>query len=267
VIPSAVGYRRASTIEEALAALTEPEAKALAGGQSLIPALKLRIARPSVLVDIGRLELKGVDSDEESVRIGPLTTWDDLLREQALAGPELAAIQECAAGIGDLQVRNRGTVGGSLVHAHPSADFPAVALAFGTALVLRSASGERILPADGFFLGPFMTAIGEDELLTDVVVPQPAAGSGSAYACVEHPASGYALAGAAALVRADGTRSIAVTGIGAVPFLLADGDPSRLEDAEVFGDDFAPAEYRRQLARVVVRRALDSASARARGSA
>jgi carbon-monoxide dehydrogenase medium subunit len=267
VIPAAVTYVRATTIEDALGALGDPDASALAGGQTLIPAMKLRIARPSLLVDIGGLDLRGVSVDADSVRIGALTTWDELLRARELERPELAAIPECASGIGDLQVRNRGTVGGSLAHAHPASDFPALALAFGASIVLRSAGGERAVDAREFFLGPFTTAIRAGELLTEVVLPLPAEGSGSAYACVEHPASGYALAGAAALVRPDGTRTAALTGIGSHAFLLESGDTTGLEDVTVFGDDFAPVAYRRHLARVVVGRALAAAAARAEEAA
>ena len=263
MIPATVVYRRAATIEDALDALAEPDAKALAGGLSLIPVLKLRLARPSVLVDIGRLAFRGVTVGEETVRIGALTTWDELLREPSLARPGLAAIHECAVGIGDLQVRNRGTVGGSLAHADPASDFPAVALALGASIVLQSRNGERTVGAEALFLGPFTTSIGTQELMTEIVMPLPAAGSGSAYCCVEHPASGFALAGAAALVRRDGTRSVAVTGIGSHAFLFAGGDPAALDEAEVFGDDFAPADYRRHLAGVVVQRALDVAAERA----
>ena len=266
MIPAAVDYTRATTIDDALAALADPAASALAGGQTLVPAMKLRVARPSVLVDIGGLDLRGVSVDGESIRIGALTTWDELLRASELERPELAGIPECVSGIGDLQVRNRGTVGGSLAHAHPASDFPAVALAFGAAIVLRSAGGERRVNAAEFFLGPFMTAIQGGELLTEIVLPLPPGGTGSAYACVEHPASGYALAGAAALVGPSGTRA-AVTGIGGHALLLENGDPSALEDVTVFGDDFAPADYRRQLARVVVQRAVAAASTRAAESA
>lgn len=262
MIPAAVEYTRAATIEEALDALSGPDASVLAGGQTLIPAMKLRVASPSLLVDIGRLDLRGVSVTGDSIRIGALTTWDELLRADGLAGPALGAIAECISGIGDLQVRNRGTVGGSLAHAHPASDFPAVALAFGASIVLRSPGGERRVDAGEFFLGPFMTAIQDGELLTEIVVPLPAEGSGSAYACVEHPASGYALAGAAALVAPEGRRA-AVAGIGGHALLLEGGDPAALEDVTVFGDDFAPAEYRRHLGRVVVERALASAASRA----
>jgi carbon-monoxide dehydrogenase medium subunit len=263
VIPASVGYHRAATIEDALDALANTDAAVLAGGQTLIPVLKLRLARPSTLVDVGGLDLRGIAVDAETVRIGALTTWDDLLRDPSLARPELAAIQECVADIADLQVRNRGTIGGSLAHAHPASDFPAVALALGARFVLRSAGGERTVDAGEFFLGPFTTAIDAGELMTEVILPVPASGSGSAYACVEHPASGYALAGAAALVRPDATRSVAVTGIGGHAFGLDGADSSALEEATVFGDAFAPAEYRRNLARVVVQRALAEATRRA----
>ena len=265
MIPASVGYLRVSSLEEALDALGAEDAKALAGGQSLLPVLKLRVARPALLVDIGRLELAGVEIGDEELRLGPLTTWDELIRADALRTPSSAAIGECAVGIGDLQVRNRGTVGGSLAHADPASDFPAVLLAFGARLRVRSKDGERTLDASEFFVGPFMTTLAPNELITDVLVPMPPPGSGSAYVSVEHPASGFALAGAAALVRPDGSASVAVTGVGSTPFLLrADRNPAEaLPEAEIYGDRFAPAEYRRHLAEVVVRRALERAGQRA----
>lgn len=265
MIPAPVRYVRPSSLDEALEALAEPDAKLLAGGQSLIPVLTLRIARPSLLVDIGHLDLAGVEESGGEVRIGALTTWDELAGAPALRRPALAAIAECAAGIGDLQVRNRGTLGGSLAHADPASDMPAVLLAFGAQLRVRSAGGERTLDADELFAGPFTTALGEEELLVEVVIPAPPPGSGSAYVSVEHPASGFALAGAAALVRPDGTDNVALTGVGSMPFRLPSGGDhiNAIAGAEIFGDRFAPAEYRRHLAGVVVRRALESARSRA----
>lgn len=267
MIPAAVRYQRVESLEDALDALAEPDSKALAGGQSLLPVMKLRIARPSLLVDIGRLELGGVAQADGEVRIGALATWDALQRTAELRTPALTAIAECAAGIGDLQVRNRGTVGGSLAHADPASDMPAVLLALGARLRLRSHGGERAVPLWEFFLGPFLTALGERELVTEIAVPVPPAGSGSAYVAVEHPASGFALAGAAALVRPDGPASVAVTGVGSQPTLLpADADPEdALAGIDVFGDRFAPDEYRKHLLGVVVRRALERARARAQG--
>ena len=258
MIPAATRYERASDLDHALELLAEPDAKAIAGGQSLIPVMKLRIARPSLVVDISRLELRGVTEREGELHVGPLTTWDELVTSEVLMRPALAAISECARGIGDLQVRNLGTIGGSVVHADPASDMPAVLLALGAQLRLRSAGGERELAVADALVGPFTTALGQQELVTDIVIPMPASGSGSAYASVEHPASGFALAGAAALVTPDG-ETVAVTGVGATPFVLA-GD---LEEAEIYGDRFASAEYRRELARVVSDRALGAARERA----
>ena len=262
MIPAPVRYVRPATVVEALAALAEPDARALAGGQSLVSVMKLRLARPELVVDIGRLELAGLDVRDGELRIGALTTWSDLAAAPELRRPALAAIAECAAGIGDLQVRNRGTLGGSLAHADPASDMSAVLLALGARVVARSADGERTIEARDLFLGPFTTSIAEGELLTEVAVPLPPTGSGSAYVSVEHPASGFALAGAAALVRPDGSSSLAVTGIGATPFLLDGDTQAAIAGADVFGDRFAPAEYRRHLADVVVERARATAAAR-----
>jgi carbon-monoxide dehydrogenase medium subunit len=268
MIPAAVGYARASSLEHALELLGEPEAKAIAGGQSLLPVLKLRIARPSLLVDIGALELRGINVIGDELRVGALTTWDELARTPALASPALAALPECAGQIGDLQVRNRGTIGGSLAHADPASDIPAVLLALGARLRLVSPAGERTVEVANFLSGPFSTVLGEHELVCEVVIPIPAPGAGSAYASVEHPASGFALAGAAALVRADGSTSVAVTGVGARPELLATGQDlhEAIGALDVYGDAFAPAEYRRHLVEIVALRALDRAAAQAEGS-
>lgn len=267
MIPAPVRYHRAASLEDALDALAEPDARALAGGQSLVPAMKLRLARPSLLVDLGRLDLAGIEARAGELRIGALTTWDELARAEAAREPALAALAECAAGIGDLQVRNRGTVGGSVAHADPASDLPAVLIALGAWLRLRSREGERDLPVSDLFLGPFLTALRDGELIVEAAVPLPPAGSGSAYVSVEHPASGFALAGAAALVRPEGTAAVALTGIAARPLLLSEGeDPgAALAEVEIVGDGFAPAAYRRELAAVVVARALERARARAEG--
>ncbi len=264
MIPAPVRYARAVDVEQALELLAVPDAKVIAGGQSLIAVMKLRIARPSVVVDISRLDLRGAEIRGAELHLGPLTTWDELLEASELRRPALAAIVECANGIGDLQVRNRGTLGGSLAHADPASDMPAVLLALGATLALRSPDRERVVPLVDFFVGPFTTALGAQELIIDIAVPVPAPGSGSAYVSVEHPASGFALAGAAALVGPEGGSRVAVTGIAGQPFLLA-GDPEKaLEEAEIFGDRFAPAEYRRELAAVVARRAVELAAGRAK---
>jgi aerobic carbon-monoxide dehydrogenase medium subunit len=268
VIPATTQYVRAASLEEALAALADPNARPLAGGQSLLPVLKLRIAEAGLLVDIGRLELGGVTRADGTLRIGALVLWSDLVLAHELLRPALAAIAECAAGIGDIQVRNRGTLGGSLAHADPSSDMPAALLALGASLALRSRDGSRTFPLSDFFQGPYTTALEPGELITEIVVPVPEAGSGSAYEAIEHPASGFALAGAGALVRPDGTSTVALTGVGARPSVLPAGElDAGIAALEIYGDDFAPAGYRRHLVGVVARRALDRAGARTREDA
>ena len=260
MIPAPVDYVRPPSLEEALEALGEPEARVLAGGQSLVPALKLRLARPSLLVDVGGLDLRGISRENGGIRVGALATWDDLLGSEELDTPGLSAIRECAAGIGDLQVRNLGTFGGGLAHADPASDMPAVALALGMQISVRSTSGERKIGADELFLGPFTTTLEPGDLITEVLVPEPPSGAGSAYVSVENPASGFALAGAAALVTPDGTVTVAVTGVSYRPLLLTAGEPEEaLAEIEISEDRAAPAEYRRQLAAVVVRRAVELA--------
>ena len=259
MIPAPTRYARATDLDHALELLGEPDAKAIAGGQSLIPVMKLRIARPAVVVDISRLELRGIEELDGELHIGPLTTWDDLT---GVSHTGLEAIAECAQGIGDVQVRNLGTIGGSVVHADPASDMPAALLALGARLEVRSPGSSREVPVGELLLGPFTTSLEPQELVTDVVVPLPGPGSGSAYVSVEHPASGFALAGAAALVTSE-RETVAVTGVGATPFVLPAGDPrSAIAEAEIFGDPFASEEYRRELAIVVAERALEHARER-----
>jgi aerobic carbon-monoxide dehydrogenase medium subunit len=262
VIPATTRYARATDVEHALELLGEPDAKAIAGGQSLIPVMKLRIARPSLVVDISRLELGGVEERDGALHVGPLTTWAELTTAELPAG--LEAIAECAREIGDLQVRNLGTIGGSIVHADPASDMPAVLLALGARLAIRSPEGVRDLSLADALVGPFTTAFGPQDLLTDVVVPTPVPGSGSAYASVEHPASGFALVGAAALVSPE-VETVALTGVGATPFVLNGDRREAIAAAEIFGDRFASEEYRRELALVVAERALEAARARSGG--
>ena len=264
MIPAELEYVRSDSLEDALSALAEPDAKALAGGQSLVSVLKLRLVRPRLLVDIGGLELRGITERDGQLRIGALTTWSDLAEAEELQRPALAALVDCAKGVGDLQVRNRGTVGGSLAHADPASDLPAVMLALDAVLHVRSAHEEREVAATEFFLGPFLTALQPGELLTEIAVPLPAPGAGSAYDSFEHPASGFALAGASAAVLPDGARRVAITGISAQPVRLEaqDGPEAALSGVDVFGDHFASEEYRRHLARVLVRRALERADGR-----
>ena len=268
MIPAATDYLRPTSLDEALAALEDPDAKVLAGGQSLLPVMKLRVVRPALLVDLGGLGLAGVSVEDDELRIGALTTWDELARAPELDRPALGGVADCARVIGDLQVRNRGTVGGSLAHADPSADAPAALLALGATLELRSLSGDRMLALAEFLRGPFTTALEPGEIVTEIHVPLPGPGAGSAYTKIEHPASGFALAGAGALVRPDGATTVAITGIGPHQVAFAGDDlAAGLASIEVYGDDFASAEYRRHLAGVVARRAVVQAEARAKEDA
>ena len=272
MIPSAFAYVRPETVDEALAALAEPEARLMAGGHSLLPMMKLRLAAPSVVVDISRLDLGGVRADGTGTRIGALTTYDELLRAD---GDVPGALRDAVAAVGDVQVRNAGTIGGALAHADPASDVAAAALALDARLVLRSPSGARETPVDGFFLGPLMPALADQEMIVEVVVPRRRDGEGSAYVAFDDPASGYALAGAAVRVTvADGriaSCAVALTGAASVPLRLPDvetalsagADPTAAIAAlEVVagGDD---AGHRRQLAKVAILRATALARARA----
>jgi carbon-monoxide dehydrogenase medium subunit len=243
VIPAAFDYVRAASPEDAVAALADPDAKAIAGGHSLLPLMKLRLARPSLLVDIAGLDLRGVTAEDGAVRIGALTTYDELLRGGT---PLPDALREAASSVGDLQVRNAGTLGGAVAHGDPAADVAAPLLALGATFRLRGPDGVREVAAERFFLGPFVTALEQQELLVELVVPE---ARGSAYVSFDDPASGYPLVGAAAAVRPGGT-VVALTGVGGHPFV---------ED----GRELDLSEYRRHLARVAVRRAVEAAEARA----
>ena len=286
MIPAAFGYQRPATIEEALRILdSDPSAKVLAGGQSLLPLLKMRLASADMLVDIGRLPgLKGVRRlDDGRIAIGALTTYAELLDSPV---KEYGLLRDALPHIGDLQVRNRGTVGGAIAHSDPASDLPACLLALEAEFVIRSDSGERTTGADGFFQGAFATDLGAGEILTEIRLPGPRDDAGSAYASLEQPASGYALVGAAAVVFVDDAghisgATIALTGVGdhayrarAVEAALvgSDGSPDSIAAAaahatdgvEVSSDMHADREYRTAMAAVYTRRAIEAALARLR---
>jgi len=235
-------------------------------------------------VDIGDLaELRGVSEHRRGARIGAATTYRELL-ESELLRERFPLIGECTHGIGDLQVRNRGTIGGSLAHADPASDMPAVMLVLDATFNLRSKRGRRSVAAREFFRGPFATALADDELIIDIILPPLPRGAGTAYLSQDQAASGYALAGAAAVVaRSRKTVSyaaVATTGVGersrlvpsaeqlvgtkAEPDDLARAAAGAAEGVEVTGDIHAPADYRRHLAQVVMRRALQKALERAK---
>jgi carbon-monoxide dehydrogenase medium subunit len=267
VIPAALEYHRAASVDDAIEALGRDEdAKLLAGGHSLIPALKLRIARPSVLVDVGRLaDLRYVREDGDRIAIGALTRHAQLVGDPVLEST-CAVVARTAALVGDPQVRHRGTIGGSVAHADPASDIPAVLLALDAELVARGPDGERAIAASEFFMGPFETALGPRDVLTEIRVPRTERG---VYLKHSRRAQDWATVGVAAAIVGDETR-VALASMGPTPVraraveeALADGADAEEaagrsdEDTEPPSDVTGGAEYRAHLARVYVRRALE----------
>ncbi|MHB8245083.1 MAG: FAD binding domain-containing protein [Acidimicrobiales bacterium] len=277
MIPARFDYARAGSLDEALSLLAEhgDEAKLLAGGHSLLPLMKLRLAIPSVLVDIGRVDQLRYVRDEGSViAIGALATHHDLSRN-SLVRRQLPALAHVAGQIGDPQVRHRGTIGGSIAHGDPASDLPAVLLACGATLVAHGPRGRREVPASEFHLGFLETALDPDELLVEVRIEKsPETGWG--FEKLTKRAQDWAIVGAIALRRdsAPGGVGIGLVNMASVPVRAASveaalADGATIQDAAQLGDaDADPAadinasvEYRRHLARVLVRRALESAFA------
>jgi aerobic carbon-monoxide dehydrogenase medium subunit len=300
MIPAAFDYERATSLDEALDLLAQhgSDAKVIAGGQSLLPLMKLRLARPERLIDIARLgELRGVrEAPSESrgsagrgsagrgsagLAIGALTTYAELLADPTIG--RFGVFADALPRIGDVQVRNRGTIGGSIAHADPAADLPAVLLALDAAVVVRSAArGEREIAINEFLQSAFTTALAEDELLTEIRLPAPSGSAGSAYEALAQQASGYPIAGVA-VVLGDIVR-VAVTGIGERAYRAAgveanlasvpaagaaltdaalDGIVASVTDGiDVNGDLHADPEYRAAMAQVMAKRAIARARAR-----
>lgn len=281
MIPAEFDYVRATSVRDAVKALAGG-AKVIAGGHSLIPLMRFRLAQPGKLVDIGQLaDLHGVAAKGRGARIGAGATYRDLLESEVLR-ERYPLLIEATTSIGDLQVRNRGTIGGGLAHADPASDMPAVMLALDATFNLRSTAGKRSVTAREFFLGAFSTAMREDELLFDIILPPPLRKAGMAYVGFEQKASGYAIAAAAAIVtrsrKTIKTVTLAMTGVGEKAYLAnvpdvvgthggdAELDAALLavaDSAVVNSDVHASAEYRAHLARVAARRAIQTALSRA----
>jgi carbon-monoxide dehydrogenase medium subunit len=276
MIPPPFEYRRVGTVDEAIQALSDgSDAKLLAGGHSLLPLMKLRLARPSLLVDISRLQdLKYVKEDGDRVAIGALTRHHDVANSEVLQ--ELCPIVSYAAGeIGDPQVRHVGTIGGSVAHADPASDMPSVLLALDAEMVIRGAGGaSRTVPASGFFKGLFEPDLATDEVLTEIRVPK-TAGRGWSYLKFHRRAQDWALVGVAALAQNGAGPSVALTNMADRPVratgveeeLAGGADPAAASQRAAEGtsppsDAFASAEYRRELVKVLVRRAIEEAQAR-----
>ena len=286
-VPAAFDYHRAATVDEAITLLQQygDEAKVLAGGHSLIPAMKLRLSQPGHLVDIGRIGgLSYIREENGKIVIGAMTTYtaierSDLLRRQ------LPVLAETASLIADQQVRNRGTIGGSLAHADPASDMPGVVLALRGEIVAQGPNGKRTISADDFITGTFSTALAANEIVLEVRFATPSGKTGSAYEKLANKASHYAVAGCAATITLgpDGTctaAGIAITGAAmqterakAVEAALvgkkldeatiAEAASHAADGLELVADIHGSKEYRRQMTTVVTRRAITRALERA----
>jgi carbon-monoxide dehydrogenase medium subunit len=277
--PANFDYKRPATVDEAIALLTQhgDDAKLLAGGHSLIPAMKLRLARPKVVVDIGRIaNLSYIREAGGAIAIGAMTTHQEI-EASGLLRSKSPLLAETAAHIGDMQVRNKGTIGGSLAHADPAADYPASIIALAAEIDLAGPRGRRTVKADAFFVDLLQTAIAPDEILTEIRVPVTA--KTVAYVKTEQKASGFALAGVAVVIGADGVR-VGVTGVAAKAYrataveqglngqtapaaeAIALAAARAADGVDPLGDIHASSEFRAHLAQVNTRRAIEQALAR-----
>jgi carbon-monoxide dehydrogenase medium subunit len=288
MLPASFGYVAAHSVEEALELLVKhgDEAKLLAGGHSLIPAMKLRLASPRYLIDLGSVPgLRGVRIDGESLAIGALTVHADIAASD-LVRKQLPGLADAASMIGDVQVRNRGTVGGSVAHADPAADLPVILTALNASFVLQSASGNRTVGAEDFFIDFYTTAIAANEVLTEIRVPLPPSSAGTAYAKLPHPASGYVVVSAGVLIHRQPSGQcesarIAIGGMGSNPIratateaalqgqpltpdVIARAAAKAADGADPDDDSYASADYKRQVATVYARRAIEAAVERAK---
>src|SRR6266498_416528 len=278
MIPGAFDYLAPESLDEAIVALAQngDDAKILAGGQSLIPAMRFRLASPTVLIDINRLTMLGyVREEQRHLALGALT------RENELESSAVVAL-------GDPLVRNRATVGGNIAHADPANDHPAVMLAYNAQVVARGAKGERVIPIDEFFVGMFETSLAHDELLTEIRIPKPQANAGGAYLKIERKVGDYAVAAVAVQLTMDGRRCaaarVALTNVSSVPMrslgaeqaligqelsddVLEAAGRAAAAECDPSNDLRGTAEYKRDLARVLTKRAVRKAAERAGRSA
>ena len=289
MIPASFDYVRPQSLEDALAQLGEhgDDARVLAGGHSLLPVMKARLADPGVLVDIAGIEgLSGISESEDGFTIGAMTTHAEIEASELVQG-KCRSLAEAAAAIGDVQVRNRGTLGGSLAHADPAADYPAVVLAANAEITVAGADGERVVGADDFFTGAYETALGAGEIITSVRVRASSARGSSAYLKAAQQASGFAVCGVAAQLALDADGAVerirvGVTGVAASAYratsvedALTGSAPSAEsirkaaatagEGVDALDDFYAGADFRRHLAGVYAARAIGKAWIRAAG--
>jgi len=280
MIPQAFDYSAPATLREAFELIGDGERKILAGGMSLIPLMKLRLAAPEHVVDLGRIPgLNHIGEQGAMIHIGATATHHDV-EISPIIRARCPLLAETASHIGDVQVRNRGTIGGSVAHADPAADYPASLLALEAQIRIASAKSDRTVPATEFFLDPFTTALEPGEIVIEVLVPAEDGSEGYRYEKVEHPASGFAIVGIAARIKKSGRgislARIGVTGLGPHAFRALEAEKLLESGADVEkavatigvadeanSDLYASADYRLHLARVHARRAVSVALTRA----
>ncbi|HKV44960.1 MAG TPA: xanthine dehydrogenase family protein subunit M [bacterium] len=287
MIPAVFEYFAPQSVKEAIGLLEKhgDDAKVLAGGHSLLPIMKLRLAQPKVIVDIGRISgLDGITAEGQKITIGALTTHD-AVEHNALLVEKCPLLSEAAAVIGDMQVRNRGTIGGAAAHADPAADYPAALLALDAEIVATGPTGSRTISAGEFFVDMLTTSLKPNELITALHVPVLARGTGSAYQKHPHPASGYAVVGVAAVVTVSGGKcqraAIGITGVAGKAYratavekalagqsldeaTVAKAAGHAADGADPQGDLYASGQFRAHLASVYTKRAVLLAASRAK---
>ena len=286
MIPRDFEYHAPKSIPDALGLLKQfgDEAKLLAGGHSLLPMMKMRFAQPGHLIDLGKIpELKGIREEAGTIRIGAMTTENELIWSKLLQA-KCPLLIEGARLISDPQVRYKGTIGGDIAHGDPGNDHPAMMLALGASFVLRSAASERVVPADGFFVGTYDTLMKSDEIMTEIRIPTPAPGTGYCYAKLKRKVGDFATAAAAVMLRMNGETvrevAIALTNVGPTPLKARAAEDSlrgkALTDASMAAaaelamsicdpavDQRGDAEYKTAMAGEMTQRALRMARTRA----
>ncbi len=276
MIPNSFEYKRANSVEEAISLMTE-DAQVLGGGHSLIPALKLRLNNPGTLIDISKIDaLKTIGDNEKSVTVGGGATHAAIANDAALA-KHVPMMGQAAREIGDIQVRNVGTIGGSIAHADPAADWPAVLLASNASVVISNKDGKREVDIDQFFLGFYDTALEEGEIITAIRIPKTAANQHSCYVKFKQPASRFAIVGCAAALDLEGgtvkDARVALTGAADSAYRVKSVEKALIgnsfnldlihsavgdvtEGKSIMSDHYASEKYRAHLASVYVKRAL-----------
>ena len=289
MIPGNFEYHAAQSVDEVISLLAEhgENGKLLAGGHSLLPMMKLRFAEPAHLIDINRItDLRGIREEGNNIVIGPMTTENALIESDLLAR-RCPILPEVARMIADPQVRNRGTIGGDALHGDPGNDHPAVLMALEAEFIIRNGKGERREPANGFYIGPYLTKLAEDDLVTAIRIPLPADGHGHAYAKFKRKTGDYATAATCCLLEMDGDSCrrarLTLTNVGPTPLRAEDAedlltgktiDAGLIEQAaqaamsicEPSGDLRGSPEYKTHMAGEMTRRAIKTALERARGA-